>query len=118
MISWIVEKETKKRRRATETPFLNLSRLDRSAALFVIILHMIQPSAHGIAPHEVSIVEDQEVRKWHSRSLGRIEPQIVAIWIEDDWHTNHEQSPLAAGNQFEKNSDGPPSRVSGIQVAV
>jgi CheY-like chemotaxis protein len=40
---------------AIETAFLNLSS-DISAALFVIIPQMINPSAHGIALHEASLI--------------------------------------------------------------
>jgi len=42
-------------------PFLNLSRLNRSATLFVIMLHVIDPSTHGIAPHEAGIIRHQQI---------------------------------------------------------
>jgi len=65
---------------------LVFGKLDWSRALFIIVRDMIDPCAHGIAPHLRGIGGLQQVGcSSHIFHTG-IEPQVVAVWIEDDAH--------------------------------
>ena len=65
---------------------LSPSEFHGCGASFVVIYHRVDPSAHGIAPHQPSIVGFQQFgRRSHIRH-PRIEPEIVRIRIKDDWH--------------------------------
>ena len=39
-----------------------------------------------LAPHHSSVVGLQQFRRRTHIPHSRIEPQVVAVWIEDDWH--------------------------------
>jgi hypothetical protein len=69
-----------------EETILNLGEFHGCGAFFVVVRHAIDPSAYGIAPHQPSIVVLQSFRRRTHILHSRIEPQVVAIWIEDDWH--------------------------------
>jgi hypothetical protein len=65
---------------------LNLGWFHGRGASFVIIRYAVDPRAHGIAAHYPSIIRLQQFgRRSHILHSG-VEPQIVAVWIEDDWH--------------------------------
>jgi hypothetical protein len=49
--------------------------------------HVVDPSAHGIAPHQPSIEGLQQFRHLNHILHSRIEPQIVAVRIKDDRHS-------------------------------
>jgi hypothetical protein len=53
----------------------------------VVIRHMIDPTAHGTAPHQPSISRSSTgpTPESHS-SFPRIEPRVVAVSIKDDRH--------------------------------
>src|ERR1017187_554711 len=55
-------------------------------ALLVVVRHAVDPSAHGKAPHP-SIEGLQQIGSRGRVPHSRIEPQVVAVWIEEDWHT-------------------------------
>ena len=66
---------------------LNDCRFHASRTFLVIINRAIDPTAYGIASHQPSIVGPQQFG--HRRHVLRtqIEPKVVAVWIEDDWHS-------------------------------
>ena len=69
-----------------EYSILSKCEFHSSAASFVVARHGIDPSAHRIAPHQPSVEGLQQVgRRGHIRH-SRIEPNVVGVWIEDDWH--------------------------------
>ena len=70
-----------------EEATLNLGEFDRSRAFLVIVRHMVDPRAHGIAPHQPGIVGLQQFGRSCDFCHARIEPQVVAVWIKDDWHS-------------------------------
>ena len=56
-------------------------------ALVVVVRHVVDPRAYGIAPHKPGIKGRQQFgRRSHIRR-PRIEPECIGIWIENDWHT-------------------------------
>ena len=69
-----------------EEPILSLDDLHRSRALLVIIRHMIDTTAYRVAPHFAGVVGLHEFRDDLHVSHSRIEPQVVAVRIEDDRH--------------------------------
>ena len=66
---------------------LNDERFRRSGAFFVIVNSTIDTTAHGITPHEPSIVRAQQFGHRGHVLHARIEPAIVAVWTKDDWHS-------------------------------
>jgi hypothetical protein len=49
-------------------------------------LPIVDPRAHGKAPHQPGIIGLQQCgRRSHIRH-PRIKPQLVAVWIENHWH--------------------------------
>ena len=70
-----------------EETILNLGDFHGSEAFLVVISHVIDPSAHGIAPHQPGIVRLQQFRRRRQILHSRIEPYIVAVGIEDDRHS-------------------------------
>ena len=70
-----------------EQPILNLLQFHRRGAFVVVVPRAIDPRADGIAPHQPGIVGLQHFGR-RSRILHtRIEPEVVGVWIKDDWHT-------------------------------
>lgn len=66
---------------------LTLIEFDRRRTSLVVIGNVVEPAAHGIASHQPSIGRLQHVGH-HSHVLQpRIEPQIVTVRVEDDWHS-------------------------------
>src|SRR5260370_19876951 len=57
-----------------EQPILSLDELHRSRALLVVIRHMVDPCAHGIAPNQPSIVGLQYKRSPESTSIRTAKP--------------------------------------------
>jgi hypothetical protein len=57
-----------------------------SRARFVVVRHVIDSSAYGIAPHLPSIVGLQQFGRRIHIPHPRIEPKIVAVWIKDHRH--------------------------------
>jgi hypothetical protein len=55
-------------------------------AFLVVVSHGIDPRAHGIAPHQPSIIGLQQFGRRSRVPHPRIEPQVVAVWVEDDGH--------------------------------
>ena len=65
---------------------LSLCKLYGCGAFLVVVSHVVDPGAHGVAPHQPGIEELQQVgHRSHIRHSG-VEPQVVAVWIEDHWH--------------------------------
>src|ERR1035438_8573121 len=69
-----------------EESILNLCKLHWRGASLVIVQYGIDPSAHGIAPHQPSIAGFQQFGRRSHILHPRIEPEIVRIRIKDDWH--------------------------------
>jgi hypothetical protein len=67
-------------------PILNLCESYRCGTFLVIVRHMVNPSAHGIAPHQPSIAGLQQFGRCSYIRHSRIKPSVVAVWIEDDGH--------------------------------
>ncbi len=65
---------------------LSPSQFHRLGALFVVIPHVIDPGADGIAPHEPGIAGPEQFGRCPRILHSRIEPQVVAVRIKDDWH--------------------------------
>src|ERR1035437_7928161 len=63
-----------------------LTKLHGCGAFRVVVSHVIDPRAHGIAPHEPSIVGLEQFGRRSRVPHPRIEPQVVAVWVEDDGH--------------------------------
>ena len=66
---------------------LSLGEFHRSRAFCVIIRHVIDPRAHRITPSSAEIVGPQEFGCRSRIPHPRIEPQVVGVWIKDDWHS-------------------------------
>jgi hypothetical protein len=61
---------------------LNLGEFHGCGAGFVVIGNVIDPRAHGIAPHEPGIKGLQQIgRRAHIVHAG-VQPQVIGIWIE------------------------------------
>jgi hypothetical protein len=70
-----------------EQTILNLGEFHGCGAFFVVVSHLIDPRAYRIASHQPCIEGLQQFGR-RSRVLHpRIEPQVVAVWIKDDWHS-------------------------------
>jgi hypothetical protein len=69
-----------------EQRVLGHSKLHGFRAFCVVIRHMVDPRAHGIAPHQPSIVGLQHLGRRTHIPHTRIKPQIVAVWIKDNGH--------------------------------
>jgi len=67
-------------------PILRVGKHDRSRTLLVVVRNMINPSAHGVAPHLAGVIGLQQIRDRMRVTHPWIEPQVVAIWMKDDWH--------------------------------
>jgi hypothetical protein len=72
---------------------LNTGRPHGRGAL-VVVHHMIDPRAHGIAPHEPSIEGLQQFGRRSQIRHPRIKPNVVGVWIENHWH------PVVDGGYF------------------
>src|ERR1039457_3391652 len=70
-----------------EESTLNLGEFHGCGALRVVVPHMIDPSAHGIATHQPCIEGLQQFGRGTHVPHPRIKPQVVGVWIEYDWHT-------------------------------
>jgi hypothetical protein len=68
-----------------EQMILNLAEFHRLRALFVIIRYPVDPRAHWITAH-LAGVRLQQFSDRHYVLHSGIEPQIIAIGIEDDGH--------------------------------
>ena len=66
---------------------LNDDRYHASSAFLVIVSGAIDPTAYGIASHQPSIVGLQQFGHHRHVLHARIEPEIVAVWIKNDWHS-------------------------------
>ena len=69
-----------------EKPILGFGDVQRSRALFVIVPHMIDATAHGVAPHLPAVIGLQQFRHRRYVLHSRIEPQIVAVGMENHKH--------------------------------
>jgi hypothetical protein len=70
-----------------EKPTLSLGKLHRLRAFLVVVPHMINPTAYGVAPHQPGIEGFQQFgRRTHILHSG-IEPKVVAVWVKDHWHS-------------------------------
>jgi isoaspartyl peptidase/L-asparaginase-like protein (Ntn-hydrolase superfamily) len=47
---------------------------------------MVDPTAHGIAPHQPGIERLQQIGRGSHICHSGIKPDVVGIWIENDWH--------------------------------
>ena len=69
-----------------EKPVLTLGKPCRPRAFLVIVNDTIDTTAHGITPHELS-TGAQQFGHCGNVLHARIEPEIVAVLIKDDWHS-------------------------------
>ena len=69
-----------------EQRVLSLDRLHGARTFLIIIRHMIDPRAHGIAPHEPGVERLEQFGRRTVILHAGIEPQVVSVWIEDHWH--------------------------------
>jgi len=53
----------------------------------VVVAHVVDASAHRIAPHHAGIVGLQEFGRRSDIRHSGVEPNVVAVWVEDDWHS-------------------------------
>jgi hypothetical protein len=72
--------------RLCEKPILNLREFHGTGAFLVIIGDVIEPRAHRIASHQPSIVGLHQFRDRRDVVHPRIEPEIIIIGSENDWH--------------------------------
>ena len=79
-------KKTRASVRLQEETSLSLDEFHGYGAILVVISHMIDSSAYWIAPHELCIVRLQQFGRRTRIPHSRIEPQVVAIRIKNDWH--------------------------------
>jgi hypothetical protein len=70
-----------------EEAILNPGDFHRSGAFLIIVSHVIDSSAYGIATHQPSIVWIQQFGRRSYIPHPRIEPQVITVWIENDGHT-------------------------------
>ncbi len=66
---------------------LNDGGLHLSRAFLIIVNDRIYPTAHRITSHQPSIAGPQQVGHRGHIPQARIEPEIVAVFINDDWHS-------------------------------
>jgi hypothetical protein len=72
-----------------------------SRAFLIVVPHTIDPSAHGIAPHEPGIIGLQQFgRRAHIVHAG-VEPKLVAVWIENHCHPVVDRRRYSAGRRSE-----------------
>src|SRR5271169_271898 len=57
-----------------EQPILSLDDLHRSRALLVVVRHIVDPTAHGVAPHGLGVVGLQQFRDDPHVGHARIKP--------------------------------------------
>jgi hypothetical protein len=60
--------------RLQEETSLSLGKFHRRGAFLVVIGHVIDPSAYGVAPHQLSIVGLQQIGRRSHIPHSRIEP--------------------------------------------
>src|SRR6266849_9894418 len=68
-------------------PSLILDNLHGRRALRVVVSDVIDSSAHGVASHQPGVVGPQHFRHHFDTRHPRIEPQVVTVWIKNNWHT-------------------------------
>jgi uncharacterized membrane protein YfcA len=66
---------------------LSLGKLHGATALFIVVPYVIDSRIYGIAPHQPSMVRLQQLGRCGTIVHARIEPQIIAVLVEDDGHT-------------------------------
>ena len=66
---------------------LNLFEFHGCRALPVVVHHVIDPRADGVAPHEPIIIGLQQFGGCTHVRHPRIEPQVVVVGIKNDWHS-------------------------------
>ena len=72
--------------RLREEPALNLDNLRGCGTLLIIVCHVIDPRADGIAPHPARIVGFQRFRNHLNILHPGIKPQVIIRLVEDDRH--------------------------------
>ena len=65
---------------------LNLGKLHRTRTLLIIVRHVIDTGAHGVAPHEPSIAGLQQFGDGTDVLHSGVEPEVVVVRIKNDWH--------------------------------
>jgi integrase len=70
-----------------EEPILNLGEFHGRRAFFVVVGYVVDPGAHGIAAHQPGIERFQQFGRHTHIPHPRIEPQVVAVGVEDDGHS-------------------------------
>lgn len=70
-----------------EKTILNLGEFHGRGALFVVVHHVVDPCAHGIAAHQAGIEGLQKFRHRSHILHSRIEPEVIAVRVKDDWHS-------------------------------
>jgi hypothetical protein len=69
-----------------EETILSVGKFHRCGAILVVVSHVIDPGAYGITPHQPGIAGLQQFGRLRYILHAWIKPQVVAVWIEDDWH--------------------------------
>ena len=70
-----------------EEAILNLGEFNMCRALCVVIGDIVDTSAYRVAPHQSGIEGLQHLRNRRDIGHPRIEPQVIAVGIKDDWHS-------------------------------
>ena len=70
-------------------------------AIRVVVLHLVDPGAYWIATHDRSVEGLQHLRDRGWISESRVQPQIVVVGTQDDWHpvVNVGQERIWSGRQ-------------------
>jgi len=66
---------------------LNLAEFHRSRAFGVVVGRVIDPSADGVAPHQLRIIRPQHFGRCLDIIHSRIEPQVIVVCPEDYGHS-------------------------------
>ena len=66
---------------------LSFGNVHRSRASFVIVCHMINPTAHEIASHELSIVGFEQFSESLNAGDAGSKPQLIVVRVESNRHS-------------------------------
>jgi hypothetical protein len=61
--------------------------VERLRAIRVIVLNVVDSRTHRISPHRCRIERLEHRRNPRQISEGRVQPEIVIVGLENDWHS-------------------------------
>jgi len=67
-------------------PTLNVCEFHGHGAFFVVVSHVVDPRAYGIAAHQPGVAGLQQIGRRARVPHPRIEPQVVGVRIKNDGH--------------------------------